>query len=428
MDPHRERVGPSTPRPSRREFLRRSAGAAIALPSFAAILAACQERSDGGGGNGGGGGETGSGLASPDNPIALPLTDDNPPIADGLSPESGPLRVFNWNDYVYKKVLKRFEDEYGVEIEYTPFTGMSEAISKIQNDAVEFDVFFPTIDHVRDLAVAQEIQPLNRSYLPNMTANAWPQLLDPFYDQGGSYTAPYLTWTSGVGYRRDLVDTEPSGDFTQAFDLFWDPTYRGQVGVLDEYRDTMAMALLHAGFDDVNTTDPAEIERARDDLLDMIDAVAVNTALADYEALGEGVHALRYAWSGNMNYTRYYLPNGTGPEVLGYYVPPGSVVNNDVIVVAKDAANPVLAHAFIDFLFDRDNALDNFGYEGYQPPLTGVETGEWLERGFIPENLETTLVTEQHFDEGRQIVELPADADQMWQDAWAQFKAGVRSS
>src|SRR4029078_3920798 len=110
----------------------------------------------------------------------------------------------------------------------------------------------------------------------------------------------------------------------------------GKVGVLDEYRDTIVMALLHAGFDDVNTTDQAQLDRARADLLDMIAAVAVTTALTDYESLGEGTHALRYAWSGNMNYTRYYLPKGVSTDVLGYYLPPGAVVSNDVIVVAKD--------------------------------------------------------------------------------------------
>ncbi|HYF12090.1 MAG TPA: spermidine/putrescine ABC transporter substrate-binding protein [Actinomycetota bacterium] len=425
MSPHHRRAHPRGRSLSRRDFLRRSAGAAVALPSFAAILAACQDRAadPGSGGNG-----ATTSLARPDNPVTLALTDDNPPIDDGLSPEAGPLRIFNWNDYVYKKVLKRFEDEFGVEIEYTPFTTMSEAISKIQNDAVEFDLFFPTVDHLGDLVAAKKVQPLNVSYLPNMTANAWPQLLDPFYDKGGRYTAPYLTWTTGIGYRRDMVASEPSGDFISAYDPLWDPQYRGQVGTVDEYRDTIAMALLHAGFDDVNTEDPAEIERARDDLLDMVERVAVNTSLPDYQALGEGIHAVQYNWSGNMNYTRYYLTKGTGPEVLGYYVPPGGVVNNDIIVVAKDAANPVLAHGFINFLFDRENALDNFSYEGYQPPLTGVEESEWLERGFIPENLRTTLVTEQHFVDGRQILELPPEADQLWQDAWAQFKAGVRSS
>jgi spermidine/putrescine transport system substrate-binding protein len=410
---------------NRREFLRRSAGAAFALSATGALVTACRERPEE---PDGGTGASEVPLARPDSPVELPLFDDNPPIGDGMSREGGPLRIFNWNDYIYKKVLKRFESEFGVEIEYTNFTGMAEAISKIQNEAVEFDLFFPTIDHLRDLVLAKKVQPLNRSYLPNFEANAWPQLQEPFYDLGGRYNVPYLTWTTGVGFRRDLVSEEPQGDFQSAFEPFWDPAYRGQVGVLDEYRDTMAMALLHAGTEDVNTTEPSAIDTAKQDLIELVELVAVNTALPDYQALGESVHALRYAWSGNMNYTRYYLSEETPVDVLGYYYPPGGVVGNDIIVLAKDAQSPVLAHEFVNFLFDRRNALDNFSYEGYQPPLTSIEKTEWLEKGFIPGNLETTVVTEEHFATGRQIVELPAEADQLWQDAWAEFKAGVKAS
>ena len=39
-------------------------------------------------------------LARPDSPVTLPLTDANPPIADGLTPEAGPLKIFGYNDYI----------------------------------------------------------------------------------------------------------------------------------------------------------------------------------------------------------------------------------------------------------------------------------------------------------------------------------------
>jgi spermidine/putrescine transport system substrate-binding protein len=407
---------------TRRDFLRRTAGTALVMSSVGAFLAACQRREEEAGGS-----ATEVGFARPDSPVQLPLFDDNPPIGDGLSPEAGPLRIFNWNDYIYKKVLKRFESEFGVEIEYDQFTSMAEAISKIQNDAVEFDLFFPTADHLRSLVLAKKVQPLNRTYLSNFESNTWPALKDPFYDRGSRYTTPYLVWKTGVGYRRDLIQSEPSGDFASAFGVLWDPRYEGEVGVLDEYRDTMSMTLLRNGAGDVNTEDADEIRAAGDALLDLSAAVNVNVNPPDYQALGEGVHTLRYAWSGNLNYTRYYLPEGTSPDVLGFYYPPGGVVGNDMIVVARDAQSPVLAHMFINFLFDQTNALDNFGYEGYQPPLVGIEESEWLDAGYIPDNLNTTIVQPEDFETAQYISALPPDADQLWQDAWAEFKAGVKA-
>jgi spermidine/putrescine transport system substrate-binding protein len=408
----------------RREFLGRSVGTALTLSGMAAILAACQRRA-----SDSAAGSSDVPLARPDSPVTLPLYEDNPAIADGLSAEEGPLLVYNWNDYIYKKVLKRWESETGIGIKYTQFTGMSEAISKIQNDTLEFDLFFPTPDHLRSLVLAKRIQPLNLSYVPNFTANAWPQIKNPFYDQGSLYTAPYLVWKTGVGYRRDMVDPAPSGDPAEAFGMMWDPTYKDLVGTLDEYRDVIATVLLRNRVDDVNTSDPSLLDAAAQAMNDWVEAVNVKISTAatpDYQVLAEGTQALRAAWSGNMNYARYYLPEGTSPDVLGFYYPPGGVIGNDIIVVSSKAQHPVLAHQFINFLYDRDNALDNFSYEGYQPPLTGIDKSEWLDRGYIPNNLETTIVAAEDLDRGRFISELSADADQLWQDVWTRFKVASK--
>ncbi len=416
---------PSSNALGRREFLGRSVGTALAASSLSAILAACQRRSTSD--SAGTGSEVP--LARPDSPVTLPLSDDNVAIADGLKAEEGPLLIYNWNDYIYKKVLKRWESETGVEIKYTQFTGMSEAISKIQNDTLEFDLFFPTVDHLRSLVLAKRIQPLNLSYVPNFQANAWPEIQDPFYDVGSQYTVPYLTWKTGMGFRRDMVDPAPSGDATEALGMLWDPRYKDLVGVLDEYRDAIATVLLRNGLTDVNTSDPAALQAAGEAMSEWVDATnakITTSATPDYQVLAEGSRALHVSWSGNMNYARYYLPEGTSTDVLGFYYPPGGIVGNDIMVVSSKAQHPVLAHQFINFLYDRDNALDNFSYEGYQPPLTGVDRSEWLSRGYIPENLETTIVASEDFDRGQFVSELSAETDQLWQDVWTQFKVAAK--
>jgi spermidine/putrescine transport system substrate-binding protein len=404
---------------SRREFMRRAGAAGIVLPSLSAILAACSDSTPGGGGGG-----TEVELVSPKNPMTLPLHEDVPAIADGLALEAGPLRVYNWDDYVYKKVLNRFEEEFGVPIEYTQFTGMSEAISKIQNGSIEWDVFFPTVENIEKLANAKRVQPLNPSYLPNLQ-NVWPQLQDPWYDKGSRYTVPYLTWKTGIGYRRDFVDDPSTLD--QPFDIFWDPKYAGKVGILDEYRESIGMALIRNGGTDFNSTDQAEVAAAVDSLVELIDLVNVEIGAGDYQKLAEGTSHLRYSWSGNMNYARWYLPKGTSVDVLGYYYPPtgGWEVANDAMVVNAQAQNPVLAHTFLNFLMDIDVGLTNFGYEGFQPPFASVDENDFRKAGYIPSNLVSTLVTESDFAAGQPVLALPAEIDQIWQDEWARFKAGV---
>jgi hypothetical protein len=84
MHPRESRYG-------RREFLGRSAVGVVGLSSLSTLLAAC------GGGNNGAFTPPALNLASPENPVTQPLFDDNPMIASGLDPESGPLRLYNWN-------------------------------------------------------------------------------------------------------------------------------------------------------------------------------------------------------------------------------------------------------------------------------------------------------------------------------------------
>ena len=96
------------PRPiDRRAFLQRAAAAGIALPSMAAILAAC---GDSGSTRRGCQRVGGAPAGAARQPRTLPITADNPAIADGLYPEAGPLKIFGYDDYIWKKVLNGFGD------------------------------------------------------------------------------------------------------------------------------------------------------------------------------------------------------------------------------------------------------------------------------------------------------------------------------
>src|ERR671915_612343 len=110
---------------SRRAFLARSAATATALSGAGALLAACG--GDGAAPQGGGAG-TGVQIATPQNPVTLPIAEDNQPIESGLDPEAGPLKIYNWDEYIWPRVVKDFSKEFGVETEISTFYNMSEAI------------------------------------------------------------------------------------------------------------------------------------------------------------------------------------------------------------------------------------------------------------------------------------------------------------
>src|SRR6478752_2792469 len=117
---------------SRRQFLTRAGGAAVAMPSLAAILAACTK--PGTASSGGNSALDNIPIATLDAPVTLPTVQD--PIASDAPMESGPLILYNWADYIYKKVVQDFQTKYGVDVQITTFNNLEEGIQKVVNGQV----------------------------------------------------------------------------------------------------------------------------------------------------------------------------------------------------------------------------------------------------------------------------------------------------
>jgi len=308
-------------RMSRRDFLRRSAGAAVALPGAAAILAACSKP----------GQSTRTSIeeqllanpARPDHPVTLPLYQD--PIAASTPIEKGAtLQVYNWEDYLWPRLFREFEDKfskYDVKVSLTTFNNIDEGVAKLSAGQVSADVFFPDPSELTKLVVSKLLQPLQQDLLPNLAANYWPEFQNPFYDKGWRYTVPYTIYTTGIAYRRDHVPDSKIQSLDNPYEILWDPEYKGRVTIYDDRRETLSMALMKNGIKDVNTGDPKLIDMAKNDILALIDATdAKLTINGIYSRMAEDVFWVGSSWSGDVcSAAFYYLPKDVSPEVLGFW-------------------------------------------------------------------------------------------------------------
>ena len=409
---------------SRRQFLHRAGGAAIAVPSLAALLAACSKP-----GTTGGDGDTGPvQVAKPGDPVTLPLNGMEPIPTDTPIEAGATLQVYNWADYLYKGTLADFEEKFDVKLELTTFNNMEEGIQKLVAGQVKPDVFFPTTDYVTRLAQTKAIQPLNHDLLPNMTSTVWPAFSDPgpWYDQGWLFTVPYVIYTTGVGFRRDRIDDARAAD--EGYDLLWNPEFTGEISYYDSYRDALGMAMIRNGDLDPNSGDPAVIDAARDAIKEILnDLQGKLTINGAYAKIPEGEYTVAQAWSGDMVGAKYYLPKGTGEEILGFWYPDDNVglIGNDTITIPSTSQNPRLAHEFINFLLDEKYGYENFkDYVGYQPPFTTIQPDKLISDGVVPEGLSSAVVTEEMFTKGYVQGQLTPDVEDLWLDAWNQIQAG----
>ena len=100
------------------------------------------------------------------------------------------------------------------------------------------------------------------------------------------------------------------------------------------------------------------------------------------------------------------------------------MIGSDQMTVLAGAASPVLAHLFIDYMLDADNALTNFAWLGYQPPLTSIDPESVVADGLVPRHLASTVIEPEDFETGYQLLQLSLAGERLWDNAWSKFTAG----
>jgi spermidine/putrescine transport system substrate-binding protein len=412
----------------RRTFLSRMTLAALAGPPALAGLGACTKQQPGAAAGPSGSSAPKLKIASPETPVTWPV-DRAAMIADGLMPEKGAtLQLYNYADYIGPKVVKRFEKKYAahdVKVRVSTFNDTDEALTKIRGGSSRYDIYFPSYDQIAKMVSGRLIRPLNQSYVPNI-ANVWSDFSDPWYDGDWHYTVPYSVYTTGIGWRADRI-TDDIPAMSNPYDVFWDTDFARRLAVIDDWHTAMAMVALRAGVSDINSTKASDLATIRDHMLKMQSATKPKVTITMYNDLPAGQLDVAQMWSGDVVNAQYYLPKGVGPDVLAYWYPPDGkgMVDNDLMVILSQGRNPVLAHLFLDFMLDETNALDNFGYIGYQPPQNTLTADGMIKDGYVPENLPTAIVKQEWFAEGYRLLELPPVADAAWHQVWQQFKAGA---
>jgi spermidine/putrescine transport system substrate-binding protein len=372
---------------------------------------------------------TGSGtlpLPRPGNPVQWPVFAGNTAIKPGLAPErDATLQVFIWTAYINQACVNAFAKKYKCKVQLTTFDTMDEALSKLRS-GLSYDILIgATPDTMGQLVEGQLVQPLNHSYIPNI-AQAWPDYTNPFYDQNWQYTVPYTIYTTGISWRKDLVHENPYA-MANAWTMPWQPKYRGRVAILDDYREGICLGLMKNGIFNLNTTDYRQINLARQSLQDLSGLVNLIINNNDYSDVPDGQTWITNAWSGDMAAAVSYMPKGVNVDVVGYWVPTDGrcPVNNDTMVVLKSAASPVLGHLFLNYLLDLPNALENISWNGYMQPLNGVTPQVLVKEQILPPSLTSTVVTPTNFRQGLFELQLPVDADALWQQAWLVVSNGM---
>jgi spermidine/putrescine transport system substrate-binding protein len=270
------------------------------------------------------------------------------------------ITVYNWGDYIDPDVLDQFEAETGIRVIYETFETNEDMYTKISKAKASYDVIFPSDYMVERMIREKLVQPINWDNIPNAV-----QIQDRFrnlsYDPDNAYSVPYTWGTMGILYNTGMVSEAPV-----SWNVLWDEQYADSILMLNASRDTLAITLKALGYP-LNSTDEAQLEEAKQRLIDQSPMVLAYVVDEVKDKMIAGEAAVALVWSGDATYCM------SESDELDYVIPEeGSNIFFDAICIPANAKNVSGAERFIDYLCDPEIARQNYEYVGYAIPNQGA--------------------------------------------------------
>lgn len=318
---------------------------------------------------------------------------------------AGELNLYNWGDYINPELLKKFEQQHDVDVNLDTYGTNEEMLAKIQAGATGYDIVFPSV-HMHDI-----MHKLGLLWESNINEHPDFKNIDPDFirastDPEGSWCLPYAWGTVGIVYNKDIVP-----EVTGWEDFFAIPEeHGGKITMLDDLRETLGVGLIMNGHS-VNSRDRAEVEEARDYILERKDKISAFTY--DVLPLVQSGDIAAAHWYVGAMYTVF-----ENPEKIAYVVPKeGATMYQEDICILASAPNKENAKLFMEFYLQPENPVLNVRQQMNGTP--NVPAREMLPEEFkthpgmnpSPEVMETLQIFE---DLGRDL--------RMYDRAWTQVR------
>jgi spermidine/putrescine transport system substrate-binding protein len=312
---------------SRRRFLKVMGAAGVAGSTLSILSCQPNTSTQQGGGGGGGGG-----------------------------PEEKQLNLYNWSDYVAESTIPSFEKKTGIQVTQDVYSSNEELLAKLQAGGVGYDVIVPSDYMVEIMIKSDVIQKIDKSKIPNFE-NVSEEFKGLPFDPNNDYSLPYQWGTTGILYNEKEVGKIDS------WDALWNPEFEGQIGMMNDSRETIGAALYRLGYS-VNTTDPDQLQEAKASLIEQSPLVrGYFGSTQNRPSVVRGDLLLGHVYSGDGFWA------AADNDELAYTIPmPAATRWIDNMTIPNGAPHPDNAHKFINHILDAKVGAELSNYTYFATP------------------------------------------------------------
>lgn len=269
------------------------------------------------------------------------------------------LNLFNWNDYIAEETVARFEALCGCKVVQDYFSATEEMMAKLLAGGGDYDVVIPTQNAVEALIKQGFLLPLDKTKLGNI-GNSAAGYMNKAYDRGNVYSVPYAFTTTLVGYNENKISElgiDPA-DWSIIFDPAVLAKIKGKVTVMDDAEELFGAALKYLGYS-INDNNEQHLKEAQAVILKAKPYWAAFNSSSYIKELTVGNIWVAHGYSSDMFQARADAADAGRDFSVNFVLPTqGAVLALDNMVIPKKARDPELAHMFINFMMDPQNAAE----------------------------------------------------------------------
>ena len=327
-------------------------------------------------------------------------------LLSGCSNNEEVVNILNWSSYIPNEVIKDFEHQTGIKVNYNTYSSNEECLAKLQAaKSGTYDLIFPS-DYLVELLIEKEmIQRLDKTKLNNIS-NLNTNYLDLEYDPSNVYTLPFLAASVVIVYDEEFVNKE----ITSYNDLL-SSEYFDNIVLLDDQRIIIGMALLALGYD-MNDTNDSHIEEAINWLL----ALKPNIKAFDSDS-PKTFMITKETKIGVMWNAEAALAMNEVPSLKVAYPSEGFNISIDNFAIPSNAKNLDNAYKFIDYILRQDvmqKIIEEYPYKNLN-----IKTQELLSDTYI--NNIAANIPDNYFNRGLFVKNID-EAILKYDKAWVSIK------
>jgi spermidine/putrescine transport system substrate-binding protein len=327
---------------SRRAFV---SGSVVAAFSGGFLLSACSKSSGG---------------------AASPATGGS---SAGASPVlESQLNFLHWAAYDDPKLFKKFTQEFGPATSIDTYASNEEAITKLVAAAGSsgYDIVVPTGPYIPQMVANNLLQELDLSKIPNFK-NLDTRFTDQPWDPGNKHSVCKDWGTTGWIVDKSQI-SRPINTWNDFIDVAMNEA-SGNMSLLDAQNEVYGIYFWANGID-WTTTNSADLDAYEKWAIEFAPHVKAFDSYPGYQ-FANGNYALSHVWNGDA---RQGFNSFKDPSRYAWGIgSPATELWMDNWTLVQGAPHPEAAYAFINFILDPANSLQDMAFHGYNTGITDIE-------------------------------------------------------